>query len=96
MGDLFVNLKVNFPDSIPLDKLKLLEQALPPRAPLPKVENQDAIEDVIMDDLDEREARGARGGANGRRNAGPGGEDMDMDEDEDGPGGGPQVQCAQS
>lgn len=94
MGDLFVNLKVKFPDSIEVDKIPLLEKALPARAALPKIQNEDAVEDVIMDDLDEREQRGAR--ANGKGGRGGPGDEMDLDDDEDGPGGGPQVQCAQS
>ncbi|PWN47209.1 putative YDJ1-mitochondrial and ER import protein [Violaceomyces palustris] len=87
MGDLYVNLSVSFPDSIPIENLPLLEQALPPRKALPKTKKDIDVEDVVMDEIDEREARSAR--TNG---AGAG---MDEDDDE-GPGGGPQVQCAQS
>ncbi|EPQ31182.1 uncharacterized protein PFL1_01370 [Pseudozyma flocculosa PF-1] len=89
MGDLYVNLTVAFPDSLPESSFALLEQALPARRALPKTKKEVDVEDVIMDEVDEREARSAKtnGGAHGMH-AGD-------DDDEDG-GAGPQVQCAQS
>lgn len=86
MGDLYVNLTVAFPDSIPTESISHLEKALPPRREPPKLKNDLDVEDVVMEDMDEREARNARATNGGQ----------EMDEDEDGPGGGPQVQCAQS
>ncbi|KAN0061674.1 Type I HSP40 co-chaperone [Thecaphora frezii] len=89
MGDLYVNLSVAFPDTLPESSFKLLEQALPPRRPLQQTSKEVDVEDVIMDEVDEREARSAKsnGGAQGMH----GGDD----DDEEG-GAGPQVQCAQS
>lgn len=87
MGDLYVNLSVTFPDSIPIERIALLEQALPPRSEPSKGRKDLDVEDVVMDDIDEREAKQAR--SNG---AGAGG----MDDDEEGPDGGPGVQCAQA
>lgn len=88
MGDLYVNLSVKFPESIPVEKITLLEQALPSRDQPAKAQKGLLVEDVVMDDIDEREARQARS-ANG---AGANG----MDEDEEGADGGPGVQCAQA
>jgi DnaJ homolog subfamily A member 2 len=48
MGDLYVNLSVAFPDSIPIEKIPLLEQALPPRKALPKLKKDVELEDVVM------------------------------------------------
>jgi len=86
MGDMYVTLSVAFPETLPLDKLALLEQVLPARRALPKLKNEADVEDVLMDDVDEREARNAKGShqhGNG------------MDTDEDDGEGGPGVQCAQ-
>ncbi|KDN47527.1 putative YDJ1-mitochondrial and ER import protein [Tilletiaria anomala UBC 951] len=87
MGDLYVNLTVAFPDTIPIENITHLERALPPRRALPQLKKNVDVEDVVMEEMDEREARNAR--------ATNGGMDVD-DGEEDGPGGGPQVQCAQS
>ncbi|KAK0543201.1 Type I HSP40 co-chaperone, partial [Tilletia horrida] len=86
MGDLYIKFSVKFPETMPEESIPLLEQALPPRTPLPKLKKDMLIEEAPLDDLSERETRGGRGGAHS----------MDLDDDEDGPGGGPQVQCAQS
>jgi DnaJ family protein A protein 2 len=86
MGDLYVNLHVDFPDEISIDKVPLLEQALPSRRTPLKIKKDMEVEDVQMTEVDEREARAARG-ANGA-----GG----MEEDEEEAGGGPGVQCAQA
>lgn len=79
-GDLFLKLHVAFPEHIDPETIPLLEQALPPRKPLPKFEKSVLIEEVSMSDLDARQQREqAR-------------TDPDaMDEDE----GEPRVQCAQ-
>ncbi|KAK0521131.1 Type I HSP40 co-chaperone [Tilletia horrida] len=86
LGDLYIKFNVKFPESMPEEAIPLLEQALPPRTPLPKLKKDILIEEAPLEDLSEREARGSSSG----RGA------MDIDDDEDGPGGGPQVQCAQS
>ncbi|CAD6883923.1 unnamed protein product [Tilletia controversa] len=88
LGDLYIKFNVTFPESMPEASIPLLEQALPPRNPLPKLKKDLEIEEVQLEDLSERETRGSGG------SRGPGA--MDLDDDEDGPGGGPQVQCAQS
>lgn len=85
MGDLYVNVSVTFPDSIPEDKIQFLEKSLPPRAQPEHVGNSVDLEPVVMEQMDEREERNARA-TNG---------DVEMDEDDD-DGSGPQVQCAQS
>ncbi|WFD06009.1 Type I HSP40 co-chaperone [Malassezia vespertilionis] len=84
MGDLYVNLKVKFPESLSADQLEALEKALPPRS-LPKsLPNDFDVEDVVMDTIDDGEAHRARTKPSTT---------AEMDEDE--AGGGPQVQCAQ-
>lgn len=88
-GDLYVNLSVAFPDTLPLDSIPLLEKALPARRALPKLDSKIDVEDADMDDMNEREARKARG--NGA--SGPGGMEMDEDDEE---GAQPHVQCANS
>lgn len=85
MGDLYCTLSVAFPDTLPPEAFPLLEKALPPRRQAGKVNGD--VEDVIMDDVDEREANQARRGAGAGQAGG-------MDEDEEGEGG-PGVQCAQ-
>ncbi|KAJ1025308.1 hypothetical protein NDA13_004124 [Ustilago tritici] len=85
MGDLYVNLSVAFPETIDIDCIPLLEKALPPRRGLPKTKKEIDVEDVQMDDLDEREARNVR--PNGAAQH-PG---MDDDDEEGGQSG---VQCA--
>jgi len=79
-GDLFVRLNVAFPDHIDPAKIPLLEQALPPRKPLPTFPKNYHIEEVDLTDLDARQQKVAEKNADG------------MDEDED--GGEPRVQCA--
>ncbi|KAL5529384.1 hypothetical protein ACEPAG_5369 [Sanghuangporus baumii] len=79
-GDLFVKLHIEFPDSLDPQVFPLLERALPPRKPLPKVDKHSLIEEVTLSDLDARQQQ-----EQSRT-------DPDaMDEDE----GEPRVQCAQ-
>lgn len=87
-GDLYVNLSVAFPESLPLEAIPLLERALPARRAPPKLDSKIDVEDADMDDMDEREARKARSNGAG----GHGGADMDEDEE----GAQPHVQCANS
>lgn len=89
MGDLYVNLHVDFPDEVDIAKVPLLEQALPSRKEPTKLKSDIEVEDVQMSEIDEREARQARMGANGAGGQG-------MEEDEEEAGGGPGVQCAQA
>lgn len=77
-GDLYVRFTVKFPDSIDPSKVLSLEQALPPRVPLPKFPKNVLLEEV---DLDEPDARS-------RANAIA---DDGMDEDQEGE---PRVQCS--
>lgn len=77
-GDLFVNLRVAFPDRIDPAVVPLLEQALPPRTPAQTYPPDVVTEEVDLEDMDARQqAEHARGDA--------------MDEDDDHQ---PKVQCA--
>lgn len=79
-GDLFIRLQVRFPDSVPLESVPLLEQALPPRKPLEKFPKNVMLEEVEAVEADARQLEYAEAGEA-------------MDEDEDGEGE-PRVQCA--
>lgn len=79
-GDLFVRVQVRFPDSVPPEAIPLLEQALPPRPPLPKFPKGVALEEAEAAEADARQLEYAEAGDA-------------MDEDEDGEGE-PRVQCA--
>lgn len=82
LGDLYVRMRINFPDHIDPELITHLEAALPPRqppAPTPKAHH---VEDVELDDLDARQQK-----EQAKREQG--GDDA-MDEDE----GEPRVQCA--
>ncbi|KAF8326097.1 uncharacterized protein EI90DRAFT_3071484 [Cantharellus anzutake] len=84
MGDLYVNLKVAFPEHIPPAAIPHLEAALPPRRPIQPTPKAKHIEEVELSDLDARQQKEqARRGLNGDTDDG-------MDED----GGEPRVQCA--
>ena len=77
---LYVKLDVEFPDHIDPKSIPLLEQALPPRAPVEMFDKKVILEEVTLDDAAETRSRGAYG---------RGGDDM-MDEDDEQP----RVQCA--
>ena len=78
LGDLFVNLHVKFPDHIDPSVISLLENALPPRDPLPKFPGNVVTEEVELQEMDARQKHNyTKGDA--------------MDEDEDGQA---RVQCA--
>ncbi|KZO95866.1 hypothetical protein CALVIDRAFT_537836 [Calocera viscosa TUFC12733] len=77
-GDLYVRLKVNFPESIDPAVIPLLEQALPPRKVAQKFAKNIHIDEVVLAEPDARQQRAAN-------------DDMEVDEDEDGAG--PRVQC---
>lgn len=82
-GDLYVKLSVDFPESLPIDKIPLLEQALPARKALPKFDKHTIQEEVELADADPNEQPHRRAG-------GRGGDPMDEDEPDE-----PRVQCAQ-
>jgi len=77
-GDMYVHLKVAFPESINPAAIPALEAALPPRAAQPKFPKSVLIEEVELDELDARQ----------QKKADRSGEAMDEDEGE------PRVQCA--
>ncbi|CAL1703821.1 unnamed protein product [Somion occarium] len=77
-GDLFVHVSVKFPERIEPEVIPYLEKALPPRKPLQKFPKNVLIEEVEMDEVDQRQ----------RERAESGGEPMDEDDGE------PRVQCA--
>lgn len=78
-GDLYVKISVNFPQNIDPAVIPLLEQALPPRNPMQKFNKKLHVDEVTLEEPNDRQRRSA---ANG--------EDMDEDDDER-----PGVQCAQ-
>jgi len=59
-GDLYVKLNVKFPDSMDVAAIPLLERALPPREPLPKLDKNVVLEEVSLDDADTRSRGGLR------------------------------------
>lgn len=80
MGDLFVRLNVIFPETLGPESFPLLEKALPTRPALPKYDAKIHLDEVTLEEPNDRQ----------RRTANSNGDDMDED-DEDRPG----VQCAQ-
>ncbi|KAK7466934.1 Type I HSP40 co-chaperone [Stygiomarasmius scandens] len=56
-GDMFVKLNVSFPDSIPPESIPLLEKALPPRKPMETFGPNVIIEEVSLDEADQRTRR---------------------------------------
>jgi len=56
-GDMFVKLNVSFPDSIPPESIPLLEKALPPRKPMETFGPNVTIEEVSLDEADQRTRR---------------------------------------
>jgi DnaJ family protein A protein 2 len=53
-GDLYVKIDVKFPDSIDIEAIPLLEQALPPRKPIPTFDKTTQLEEVGLDNTDTR------------------------------------------
>ncbi|WOO81368.1 Mitochondrial protein import protein MAS5 [Vanrija pseudolonga] len=80
LGDLFVRLNVIFPDSLDPTAFPLLEKALPKRPELPKLEKGHHLDEVTLEEPNDRQ----------RRTAASNGDDMDEDDDDR-----PGVQCAQ-
>ena len=58
-GNLFVKMKVVFPEHIDGDIIPLLEQALPPRNPVDTFPSSVVVEEVDLENLDARQAREA-------------------------------------
>jgi len=77
-GDLYVKVSVRFPDNIDQESISLLDRALPPRKPMEKFEKNISLEEVTMEDADNRT----------RRSMHDHDESMDGDHDE------ARVQCA--
>ena len=81
MGDLHVHIKVKFPDTIDPSVIPALESALPPRQiPAPPAKNLH-VDEVTLEEPNDRQRRTAANGAS---------DEMDEDDDER-----PGVQCAQ-
>lgn len=81
MGDLFIRMNVNFPETLDPSAFPLLEKALPKRPALPKLDSKMHMDEVTLEEPNDRQ----------RRSAQTNGDDMDEDDDGHGPG----VQCAQ-
>ncbi|CED82258.1 chaperone regulator [Phaffia rhodozyma] len=88
LGDLYVKLTVDFPDTIDPALIAGLESALPPRTPAQTYPENIHVDEVKLSEPTDREKR-AHGGPGGHSHSH---DDMDDDEEE---GAGPQVQCAQ-
>lgn len=82
---MYLSFQIKFPEAnwTPIENLKVLEQVLPPRNPLPDLIGKEC-EDVVLSFVDPVQQQ-----ANARRHAR---DDMDEDEEHGGPG---HVQCAQ-
>lgn len=80
LGDLYVRINVKFPESISPEVIPALESALPPRKAIQKFGKKFHVDEVTLEEPNDRQ----------KRSAAPG-DDMDEDDDERGPG----VQCAQ-
>lgn len=57
LGDLYVKISIKWPEHIDPDKIKLLEQVLPARKPLPKTPKNVLVEEVEMSVVDPRQER---------------------------------------
>lgn len=82
LGDLYIRIAVNFPPAIEPSVIPLLEQALPKRTKTANVPKKTHVDEVTLEEPNDRQRRAA---ANGD----------EMDEDDDERGGGAGVQCAQ-
>lgn len=81
LGDLYVQIKVKFPESIDPAVIPLLEQALPARNGMPKLPKKTHLDEVTLEEPNDRQ----------KRSAASNGDEMDEDEDDGRPG----VACAQ-
>lgn len=80
-GELYVRINVKFPESIDVENIPMLENALPPRKEISKFAKKTHVDEVMLEEPNDRQ----------RRSAATNGDEMDED-DEEGPRG---VQCAQ-
>ena len=80
-GELYVKISVKFPETIDPAVIPMLENALPPRKDLAKLGKKKHIDEVMLEEPNDRQ----------RRSAATNGDEMDEDEEEGRPG----VQCAQ-
>jgi DnaJ family protein A protein 2 len=93
MGNLYIHFDVEFPPdnfNTP-EKLKLLEDVLPPRN-VPEINPDAMVEDVVLEPVDAREQARAQQQTGGAAHAHA--HEMDEDEEMHGGGGGERVQCA--
>ncbi|OCF71658.1 chaperone regulator [Kwoniella mangroviensis CBS 8886] len=81
LGDLYVRLNVVFPDTIPVNVIPKLEEALPKRKDIQKFPKKIHMDEVTLEEPNDRQ----------RRSAASDGDDMDEDDEDGRPG----VQCAQ-
>lgn len=80
LGDLYVQIKVNFPPSIEPSLIPLLEQALPTRNAMSKIPKKSHVDEVTLEEPNDRQ----------KRSAANNGDEMDEDDEER-----PGVACAQ-
>ena len=81
LGDLYIRISVKFPEAIDVNTIPMLEAALPPRQDMQKFGKKIHVDEVTLEEPNDRQRRSA---ANG--------DEMDEDDDERA---GPGVQCAQ-
>jgi DnaJ family protein A protein 2 len=81
MGDLYIRINVTFPSSIDPSVIPQLEAALPPRKKAASIPKKTHVDEVTLEEPNDRQRRQAQNG-----------DEMDEDEEQ---GGGPGVQCAQ-
>lgn len=81
LGDLYVRISVKFPENLDPSVIPALESALPPRLAIQKQGKHVHVDEVTLEEPNDRQ----------KRSAASGGDDMDEDDDDGRPG----VQCAQ-
>ncbi len=81
-GELYIRINVKFPETVDIASIPLLENALPPRKEMTKFAKKTHVDEVLLEEPNDRQRRSAA--SNGD----------EMDEDEEG-GGRSGVQCAQ-
>ena len=81
-GELYVRIAVRFPESIDINTIPLLEQALPKRKEMAKFGKKAHVDEVTLEEPNDRQRKSATNGD-------------EMDEDEEEGGGRQGVQCAQ-
>jgi len=81
LGDLYVRINVKFPENIDPAAIPALESALPPRVAIQKPAKNIHVDEVTLEEPNDRQ----------KRSAASGGDEMDEDDEDGRPG----VQCAQ-